>query len=818
MQRHDRAARHGCMFLTLRHPLRLMRRSPGITAVALLSIAIGTGATAVVFAAVKAVLIEPFPYAKASELVQIRTDDVRADPHGDWIYMQDATRETTSFSSWGIYRYAVFNLAADSGALPESLYGLTISATLFPALGVTPMLGRNILPEEDQPKGACVIELSYGLWARRFNSDRVIVGRSVQMNGHACKVVGVMPPEFNFPMRLVTTVRTPSPYMEFWAAPGVRPDPDLLRNREDFGYGAVARLRPGVTAAQASQELESISTELAREYPASNKDRSMRALPLVERNLGISRSGLWLALGAAALFMLIGCVNVANLLLARGLARQREFAIRFAVGADRAAIVRQLIGESMILATLGGLAGFLLTAFAWRVLPGFAPMRIPRLASARADVWVLAFTIVVSLVNGMVFGVLPAFRASQSDPHQRLRDSGSRGGLRAVLVSAEAALAVILVVTGSLLASTLIGLLRVDTGFDSAHVLASIIVPAGDRYPTPESRAALWPRVLDAVNRVPGVEAAGTVDALPFSGENNGPWVTGDPAAASRGEGRTAETDLVSAGYLQTMGVKLIAGRWFRDDDVTAHRTVAIVDEIAARSLWPGRDAVGQRICVYCGPNRAQTWYDVVGVVSSMRHASLDENPGPSVYLTSRAFENADFLVVRASHPTARMAQEIRQAVASADPNQPVLLSATLSTLVGDSIADRRFVFSALAIMGFLALLLAAGGVYGVVSHATSKRTREIGIRMAIGAAPHDVVALIFGQGMRPVIIGVAAGIAGALASVRVLRAAFSGLAPSNSAVFMLAIGSVLASACAACLIPAFRASRLDPLVGLRQE
>ncbi len=809
------------MFANSRQFLRQMRQSPGLTAVALVSIAIGTGATAAVFAAVKAVLIEPFPYAKPSELVQIRTDDVRADPHSDWVSwsdMQDAARGTSAFASWGTYGYAVFNLAGDSGALPEALYGLTVSASLFETLGVAPMLGRNILPEEDQPKGACVIELSYGLWARRFNSDRAIVGRSVQMSGHACKVVGVMPPAFNFPMRLATTVRTPSPYIEFWAAPAVRPKPELLQNREDFGYGAVARLRPGVTAAHASQELASISAELAREHPASNKARSMRALPLVERNLGISRSALWIAVGAAAMFMLIGCANVANLLLARGLARQREFAIRFAAGADRAAIVRQLISESMILATIGGLAGFLLAAMAWLVLPEFAPMSIPRLASARADAWVLVFTIAVSLINGAVFGALPAFRASARDPNQRLRESGNGGGLRSYLVGAEAAFAVILVVTGSLLASTLTGLLRADTGFDSPHLLASIIVPSGGQYPTPESRATLWPRILDAVKTIPGVESAGTVDALPFSGENHALVVTADPVADSRDDGRAMETDFVSAEYLQTMEVRLIAGRWFRDEDVTAHRTVAIVDEIAARSLWPGGDAVGRRICVYCGPNRTPTWYDVVGVVSSIRHASLDEDPRPSVYLTGRAFESADFLVVRASHPTARMAQEIRRAVAAADPNQPVLLSATLSTLIGDSIADRRFVFSALSLTGILALLLAATGVYGVVSHATSKRAREIGIRMAIGAAPPHVVALIFGQGMRPVILGTAAGILGAIASVRLLRSAFTGLAPGNSGVFMLAISLVVVSAAAACVIPAFRAARLDPVVGLRQE
>jgi predicted permease len=802
----------------LKYAIRAMRRNPALTAVALASIAIGTSAAAVVFAAVKTVLLQPLPYAMPSDLVQLRTDDTRANPHSDWVSwsdMRDVTDRSSSFESSGLYHYAIFNLSGDSHAPPEALYGLMVSASLFPTLGVKPMLGRNILPEEDQPNHACVIMLSYGLWARRFNSHPGIVGKSVEMNGHACAVVGVMPPEFGFPMVLATTVRTPSPYIEFWAAPLRRPSEDALQRRDDFEYGAVARLRSGATAAQASQELARISADLARDYPLSNRFRSLRVIPLVDRTLGASRAGLWLLFGAAGVFMLIGCANVANLLLARGLSRQREFAIRFAVGASRGAILRQLTVESCVLGVAGGLTGFLLTAAAWRILPAIAPMSIPRLAAARADGQVFLFTVAISLVNGILFGILPAFRAAE--PNQNLRH-GAPGGLRWFLTGAEAALAVVLVVTGSLLAANLIRLLTTNPGFDAENVLASIIVPSSNKYPTPESRAPLWPKILRAVKQIPGVESAGTVDALPFSGENHAPLITADATEAARGVGRSAETDFVSADYLQTMGVKLLQGRWLREDDVTDHRPVAIMDEIAAHALFPHGDAVGQRICVNCAPNQPQRWYDVVGVASSLRHASLDQDAGPAVYLTSRTYETADFLVVRAQHPSPELAQAIRRAVASADPEQPVLLSATLSTLIGDSIADRRFLYITLSITGVLALLLAAAGVYGVVSHAASQRIREVGIRMAIGATPRNIVALIFRQGMRPVVLGSVAGILAAKAAVTLMRSSVTGLADADSRAFLLAVALVIAAAAAACLIPARRAAKLDPMAGLRQE
>jgi predicted permease len=513
--------------------------------------------------------------------------------------------------------------------------------------------------------------------------------------------------------------------------------------------------------------------------------------------------------------MLIGCANVANLLLARGLSRQREFAIRFAVGADRRAILCQLIIESCVLGVAGGLTGFLLTAAAWRILPAIAPMSIPRLAAAHADGQVFLFTVAVSLVNGILFGILPAFRAAE--PNQNLRNRAC-GGSQSFLAGTEAALAVVLVVTGSLLTANLIRLLSIGPGFDAEHVLASIIAPSSDKYPTPESRAPLWPKILDAVKQIPGVESTGTVDALPFSGENHAPLITADAAEATRGVGRSAETDFVSSDYLQTMGLKLLQGRWLREDDVTNHRRVAIIDEIAAHALFPRGGAVGQRVCVNCVLNQPQRWYNVVGVASSMRHASLDQDAGPAVYLTSRTYETADFLVVRSQHPSPELALAIRRAVASADPQQPVLLSATLSTLIGDSISDRRFLYITLSITGVLALLLAAAGVYGVVSHAASQRVREVSIRMAIGATRGNIVALIFRQGMRPIVLGSVAGILAAKAAVTLMRSSVSGLADTNSRAFLFAVALVIAAAAVACLIPARRAAKLDPMPGLRQE
>jgi putative ABC transport system permease protein len=802
----------------LRHSLRLLTRTPTLTAVALLSIAITIGATAVVFTAVKSVILEPLPYARAAELVQFRGDYKNAKSQAAWVSwsdMRDVARISHSFASVGTYHYALFNLAADRNAPPEALYGLSISANMFPALGVTPMLGRNILPEEDQPGRNNVMLLSYGLWTRRFHSDRQIAGRTVEVNGHDCTIIGVMPAGFDFPMRQATTVRTPSQHMDFWAALGQDP----TKQDRTTGAGAVARLLPGVTVAQAEQDVKAIGETLARQYPLTNKDRGLHVESLRDQTIGFARTGLLLLMGAALMFLLIGCANVANLLLARTFKRHREIGIRLALGASRSRIARQLVTESCVLAVLGGLGGYVLTVFAWTLLPAIAPMTIPRLAAARADWTVFAFTLAVSILNGILFSIVPALRTSQQDPALAL--AGARGSVgtmrntfRSTLVAGEVAIAVILVVIGGLLTGSFIHLLRTDPGFKPNHVLASIIILSGDQYKTPEQRGALFARLVASVRTLSGVEIAGTVDALPFSGENHG-------GAIGKGESETeqiGEIDRVSSDYLIAMGVPLLEGRMFRADDMDISRDTAIVNTVAAEHFWPNESAVGKRLCLFCSNPQFRQWKQVIGVVKTARHANLNDAVQPEVYYASGAFRAAQFLVVRTDHPNTDLARAIRQTVAAIDPKQPVFMSATMSTLIGDSIADRRFIMTLLAITGVLALLLSAAGVYGVISYATSLRTQEIGVRMALGATPRQVHVMIFGQGMRLAGIGVAIGLAGALLLTKLLSTVLAGLTTPNPALFALAVSLVTASAAIACLIPANRATKVDPMNALRQE
>lgn len=815
------------MLSDVRLALRMLGRAQAVSAVAILSMAIGVGATAVVFAALKTVLIEPFPYSRADELVQIRTDFAGgASGRQDWVSwndMEDVERQNRSFSAVATYHYAVFNLAGDRRALPEALYGLRVSAEMFPMLGVSPMLGRNILPEETQPGREREMILSYGLWVRRFHADPSAVGRTVQVNGHACAIIGVMPEGFDFPMRLATTVTTPSRHMDFWAPEEI----DRAKvKREHVAYGAVARLRPGVSLKQANQDLAGIAERLAQIYPETNRGRTLRAGYLRDRTLGFAQTGLLLLMGAALIFLLIGCANVTNLLLARALERHREMAIRAALGAGRARIMRQLVTESAVLALAGGLGGYALALVAWKLLPALTPMSIPRLAAARADWTVFAFALGISMLNGVLSGIAPGWRAAAQEPASALRESGARGTIgaagnrmRTALLVAEIAITVVLVVIGGTLTGSFVRLMRTDPGFAADRVLASIIVPAGDRYLNhPEKRAALFRQILDAVRALAGVESAGAVDALPFSGENTGGWVAATDAAVARPDTQpVAEVNMVTPGYLETMGLKLIEGRWFREEEVEPTRDVAIVNDLAAGRFWPAGKVIGSRICINCAPGRPPNWKRVIGVVTSTRHAALDQPPGMQVYVSENSLASAIFLVAR-SRNSGGLAREIRRAVAAIDPNQPVFLSATMSTLIGDSVSDRRFIMMLLAITGFLALALSAAGVYGVVSYVTSRRTQEIGVRMALGAAPRQVHALVFRHGMGIVSLGIVIGLPAALGLTRVLQHALAGAQANDPALMAMAVALVASTAAVACWVPARRATRIDPASALRQD
>jgi len=667
----------------IRLAFRFFWRTPSFTGIALLSIALSVGATGVVFTAIKAVLIDPLPYARPEELVQIRAEFATFEPsqsHTDWAFWSDAQeiiRRTRTLESIGIYRNAIFNLAGDASTPPEALYGLRISANLFPTLGVTPMLGRNILPDEDQPGHANEMILSYGLWTRRFNADRSVIGRSVKIDGHDCLVIGVMPAEFNFPMRRAAA-HTPSPYVEFWAPRQAQPD--TTRG----ALGVVARLRRGITLLEAQQDLASISDALSREFPATNRDHTLRLGLLRDRTVGGAKIALWFLMAASLMFLLIGCANVANLLLARGSVRQREIAIRIA-----------------------------------------------------------------------------------------------------------------------------------DPGFAADRILASVVLPAPERHRTPEQRRLLYSRFLDSVRALPGVESAGTVDALPFSGENHGGLITSNEAGVMEPNGQLpAEIDVVSSEYLQTMGVHLAEGRWFREEEMKGSNTVAIVNDVAADRLWPGSSAIDKQICVYCTPENPRNWKRVVGVVSSIRHAAMDGPQQANVYLSAAALEKAVFVIVRTNRPTGDMEKAIRSAIAGVDPNQPVFLSASLRTLIADSIADRRFIMTLLAVTGCLALAMSIAGVYGVTSYVTSRRTHEIGVRMALGATPGNVQVLVFRQGF----FNAAIGLVLTLVPMRILRGMLVGFEVGKPSHAWVAVVLVAVTAAVACWVPAWRAARIDPMSALRQD
>ena len=806
----------------LRYAFRMLWRTPSVTGIALVSIALSVGATAVVFTAVRAVLLTPLPYAHPSELVQVRTEFPRFEPsHTDWALWNDAqeiARRTRTLASVAAYRNAMFNLVGNGPTPPEALYGLRVTANLFPTLGVSPMLGRNILPDEDQPGHANEMILSYGLWVRRFNADPSIVGHSVSVDGQGCLIIGVMPREFDFPLRR-SAVHTPSPYVDFWA-PFRSGKPQAATAAVDV----IARLRSGVSLYDAQQDLATISTDLSREFPAMNRDHILRIGLFRDRMLGNSKDALWVLMAAAVMFLLIGCVNVANLLLARGLARQREITTRMALGAGRSRIIRQLLTESCVLAVLGGMGGYILTVVAWRALPSIAPVNVPRLRAAHPDWRILVFSLVIALANGLLFGMIPAIRAgwTRTSANQDLRShSGvvTSNRVRGTLVAVEVALALALVVIGGQLLANFAALLRTDPGFAAKRITAFVIVRDPVRYQTPGEWGTFYRRTLDSVRALPGIESAGTDDALPFSGENTGGLVGKSAGGPSQSGQMAAEIDDVSAGYLQTMGISLLQGRWLDEEDMSDSSDAAIVSDLVAKRLWPGESAIGKPVCVFCSPENPNNWKRVVGVVSSSRHASLD---GPqqqaTVYLAAGALHKAAFLVVRSDRPEADIHKAVRQVIASIDPNQPIFLSATMQSLIDDSLADRRFIMLLLALTGCLALAMAAAGVYGVAMYVTSRRTQEIGIRIALGATRHNVEAMIFRQGFVTACVGLTSGLAITLASMRSLSAMLPGLQSGRSGSLWIEISAVTLAAALGCWLPARRAAKVDPMLALRQE
>ncbi|HKG12700.1 MAG TPA: ABC transporter permease [Pyrinomonadaceae bacterium] len=801
----------------LRYGLRTLRKHPGFTAVAVIALALGIGANTAIFSVVNTVLLRPLPYKDPDRLVMVWEDATRSG------YPRD-TPAAANFVDWrdqnGVFEGMAaladqsFNLTGMGD--PERLEGKRASANLFGLLGVEPLLGRGFLPEDDRPGGPRVAVLSHGLWQRRFGSDPKVVGRSLELNGQSYEVVGVMPQSFQFP----------SPEYELWVPIAFTQQEAASRGRHYLQV--VARLKPGVSFGQAQAEMSTIAARLQQQYPEQNADLGAAVVPLHEQVVGDIKPALLILLGAVGFVLLVACANVANLLLARAAARQKEIALRVALGASRARLIRQFLTESVLLAALGGVLGLLLALWGVNLLKAFIPDSISQVRAITVDAKVLGFTLVVSLLTGLIFGLAPAMQASNFNLNETLKEggrdaaAGSKGKrIRSLLVVAEVAVSLVLLVGAGLLINSFLRLRGVEPGFKPSNLLTMSAVLPQQKYPDHTRRTAFYDELIRRVEAVPGVKSAAIANWIPLirQGDSTSITVEGQPPAEP-GKEKMMVTRVVNPHYFQTMGVQLSRGRAFDESQDRADSPGAvIISETAARRYWPGEDALGKRLAV----GRVESpddWLTVVGVVNDVKQFQLDAEPRPQMYLSYKqaGFFAPRYLIVSTSVEPLSLASAVRNTVWSVDRDQPVSHVRTMEDVLSDSIARQRFTMLLLGIFAAVALLLAAVGLYGVMSYTVAQRTREIGVRMALGAQRRDVLRLVVGQGLKLVLIGVALGLVLAFLLTRVMSSFLFGVSPTDPATLATISLVLVFVALLASYIPARRATKVDPLIALRYE
>jgi predicted permease len=799
----------------VRYAARTMRRSPAFTTTAVLTLALGIGANTAMFSVVNTVLLRPLPYPDSDRLVQIWSTNPNTNRWGMWTAyprFEDWRRQNTVFEEMATTRTWVISIKG--GDQPESLFGVITSSQFLQLLHVQPMLGRGFLPEEDQPGHDHVIILSYSLWQRRFGSDRAVIGRTVNVDQENYTVIGVMPSDFRFPPELPASYR-----VDAWLPPA----PDPSRNeRGSNNYYTFARLKPDITLAQAQAEMDAVNHGLAEKYSA---DRGLGVQVVGwRRQVGSDvRPALLMLLGAISLVLLIACANVANLLLARGAVRQREVALRQALGAGNARLIRQFLTESMLLAVFGGATGLLLAYEGLELFIRLGP-DIPRLYETTIDRHVLIFSAVLTLGTGLIFGIAPALQGSRTDLQDSLKESGSRltiGATRArarsALVVAEMALALMLMAGAGLLVRSFVRVQQVDPGFNPKNLLTAFVMLPPSKYPEPRRQALFVHEVIDRITSLPGVECAGAADSAPMLSNDTGPVsIEGHPVGPDEVEIQ-AERPKITPDYFRAMGIPLLRGRTFSWADNEGSLSVAIINESAARQYWPNEDAMGKRVKLEDGS--APFWRQVIGIVGDVRQDGLVKAGRPEVYAPLLQVP-VPYLVltVRTRAEPAALTAAVRHAVMAVDKDQPLFRIQTMQQVVDESVAGRRFQTSLLGSFAMIALGLAAIGIYGLMSYTVNQRRHEIGIRMALGAKRGDVLHLVVRHGMSLAIVGVVLGTVGALLLTRFLSSMLYGVSVNDPTTLLSVATLLIGVAALASYIPARRATRVDPMVALRYE
>ena len=808
------------MMNDLQYGLRMLWKHKSVSGIALLTLALGIGVNSAIFSVVNAVVLRPLPYPESERLMVVwgnlhktGLEEIEISA----LEFQDFQQQCQAFEQ--IAAYAIQGLNLTGVDQPERVRGATVSANLFPTLRVQPQLGRNFTVDEDSAGNDAVVILGDSLWQRRFGGDPSVINKTVQLDGRTLTVIGVMPANFHFPDRDT----------EAWIPLAFTPDLLEENNRGSHFLNVIGRLKSGVTPSQAQADLDTVTTRLSQEHVSTYRggfSASIRSLH--EELVGNLRRAMLVLLGAVGLVLLIACANVAHLRLASATSRYREFAIRAALGANRARVVRQFMTESLLLSFIGGALGLTLAVWVVRALVFLMPKDTPRLEEIKLDYRVVLFTLGTSLLTGIVFGLAPSFQAARTNLNDVLKEAG-RGGdasrrlkLRNLLVVSEFALSLVLLIGAGLMMKSLLRLQEVKPGFDSANLLTMRIALPSSKYETFTKSQTFFQQFLDQLEARPEVESVGAINLLPFGGGGGDRSFSIQDQPTASGHARPDEqVRFVTPGYFRAMSIPLLTGRDFTRRDLPDTPQVAIVNSAFARKFWPNDNALGKRISFQ---NNNPKWYEIVGVVGNVKHRGLDIQDHAEIYIPAFQPLFADgnvpalYLAVRTKSDPLLLAPAMRSEVAALDRDQPIYSLMTMDQRISDSIAPRRFNMFILGLFAALALVLAAIGIYGIMAFSVVQRTHEIGVRMALGASTRDVLTLVMRNGFKLALIGIIVGLVAAFAATRVLSSLLYEVSARDPLIFVLDAILLAMAALLACYIPARRATKVDPLVALRYE